>query len=71
MESGAGVAQREVGDLATWSLSSCKLGFGITQLRDNQTTTYWQFVRQHRFVDSSGWVGSLLMHPILCCCFLA
>ena len=36
-------ALREVGDAATWSLSSCKLGFGVPQLRDGLTTTYWQF----------------------------
>jgi hypothetical protein len=35
---------REIGDLAVWSLSSCKQGFGIDQLRDGLTTTYWQSV---------------------------
>lgn len=33
---------REVGDQAVWSLSSCKAGFGIDQLRDDTTDTYWQ-----------------------------
>ncbi|XP_028968472.1 anaphase-promoting complex subunit 10 [Galendromus occidentalis] len=33
---------REVGDQAVWSLSSCKPGFGVDQLRDNNTETYWQ-----------------------------
>jgi len=25
-----------------WSLSSCKQGFGVQQLREDETTTYWQ-----------------------------
>ncbi|KAK0075531.1 hypothetical protein PV326_011507 [Microctonus aethiopoides] len=33
---------REVGNHAIWSLSSCKPGFGVDQLRDNITETYWQ-----------------------------
>lgn len=33
---------REVGSIATWSLSSSKAGFGVEQLRDNSTETYWQ-----------------------------
>ena len=33
---------REIGDQAIWSLSSCKPGFGIDQLRDNNFDTYWQ-----------------------------
>ncbi|XP_040568116.1 anaphase-promoting complex subunit 10 isoform X2 [Lepeophtheirus salmonis] len=33
---------REVGNQATWSLSSCKPGFGVEQLRDDNTETYWQ-----------------------------
>ncbi|CAB4064703.1 APC10 [Lepeophtheirus salmonis] len=31
-----------VGNQATWSLSSCKPGFGVEQLRDDNTETYWQ-----------------------------
>eukprot|EP00050_Salpingoeca_kvevrii_P020474 m.99030 g.99030 ORF g.99030 m.99030 type:complete len:59 (+) comp8878_c0_seq3:148-324(+) len=34
--------RREIGDQAVWSLSSCKQGFGVEQLRDEQITTYWQ-----------------------------
>jgi anaphase-promoting complex subunit 10 len=30
---------REVGAFATWSLSSCKPGFGVEQLRDNSMET--------------------------------
>ncbi|XP_058054252.1 anaphase-promoting complex subunit 10 [Anopheles bellator] len=33
---------REVGSQAVWSLSSCKPGFGVDQLRDNSMETYWQ-----------------------------
>ncbi|RWS14448.1 anaphase-promoting complex subunit 10-like isoform X3 [Dinothrombium tinctorium] len=33
---------REVGSQAVWSLSSCKPGFGVEQLRDNCYDTYWQ-----------------------------
>jgi anaphase-promoting complex subunit 10 len=33
---------REVGGQAVWSLSSCKPGFGVDQLRDNVLDTYWQ-----------------------------
>lgn len=33
---------REVGGIATWSLSSSKSGFGVEQLRDNCVDTYWQ-----------------------------
>ncbi|KAL1923569.1 uncharacterized protein VTP21DRAFT_8549 [Calcarisporiella thermophila] len=33
---------REIGSLAIWSLSSCKAGFGVDQLRDDDLETYWQ-----------------------------
>ena len=33
---------REVGNQAVWSLSSCKPGFGVDQLRDDSNETYWQ-----------------------------
>eukprot|EP00039_Didymoeca_costata_P001052 m.49268 g.49268 ORF g.49268 m.49268 type:complete len:184 (+) comp10606_c0_seq1:15-566(+) len=33
---------REIGGNAVWSLSSCKQGFGVQQLRDGLTSTYWQ-----------------------------
>lgn len=33
---------REVGGQAIWSLSSCKPGFGVDQLRDDCLDTYWQ-----------------------------
>lgn len=33
---------REVGGIATWSLSSSKSGFGVEQLRDNCMESYWQ-----------------------------
>eukprot|EP00794_Sanderia_malayensis_P009015 gene9016-9979_t len=33
---------REIGAQGIWSLSSCKPGFGIDQLRDDNFDTYWQ-----------------------------
>lgn len=33
---------REVGGVATWSLSSSKAGFGVDQLRDESMETFWQ-----------------------------
>jgi anaphase-promoting complex subunit 10 len=33
---------REIGDEATWTLSSAKPGNGAVQLRDGNTSTYWQ-----------------------------
>ncbi|XP_067947104.1 anaphase-promoting complex subunit 10-like isoform X2 [Watersipora subatra] len=33
---------REIGSQAVWSLSSCKPGFGIQQLREPSTTKFWQ-----------------------------
>ena len=32
----------EIGGQAVWSVSSCKPGYGVAQLRDNSTDTYWQ-----------------------------
>ena len=34
--------EREIGDLAVWSLSTAKPGNGVEQLRDDNTDTYWQ-----------------------------
>ena len=33
---------REVGNQATWSLSSCKPGSGVEQIRDDNYESYWQ-----------------------------
>lgn len=33
---------REIGSQAVWSLSSCKPGSGVEQLRDNSNKTFWQ-----------------------------
>ena len=33
---------REIGHQAIWSLSSCKPGFGVDQLRDGNLESYWQ-----------------------------
>ena len=34
--------QREVGQMAVWSLSTAKPGNGVEQLRDDNIDTYWQ-----------------------------
>ena len=36
------IANREVGTLGVWSVSSCKSGYGVRNLRDNSFETYWQ-----------------------------
>ncbi|XP_068201284.1 anaphase-promoting complex subunit 10-like [Palaemon carinicauda] len=33
---------REIGHQATWSVSSCKLGFDVAKLTDDSVDTYWQ-----------------------------
>lgn len=33
---------KEVGSQAVWSLSSCKPGYGVSHVRDNDLDTYWQ-----------------------------
>jgi anaphase-promoting complex subunit 10 len=33
---------REVGHLASWSVTSAKLGNGVDCLRDEKTDTFWQ-----------------------------
>ena len=32
----------EIGTQAVWSVSSCKPGYGVGNLRDNSLDTYWQ-----------------------------
>ena len=36
------ISNREVGTLGVWSVSSCKSGYGVRNLRDNSLDTYWQ-----------------------------
>ncbi|CAK8683539.1 anaphase-promoting complex subunit 10-like [Clavelina lepadiformis] len=33
---------KEIGSQAIWSVSSCKQGYGVNLLRDNNLETYWQ-----------------------------
>lgn len=33
---------RDLSSEAVWTLSTCKQGFGVQQLLDRRTTTYWQ-----------------------------
>ena len=37
-----GAKLNEIGDEAVWSVSSCKVGFGVQQLRDGNLDSYWQ-----------------------------
>lgn len=32
----------EVGGNCVWSISTCKPGYGVTNLRDRSIETYWQ-----------------------------
>lgn len=34
--------EREIGQMAVWSLSTAKPGNGVEQLRDDNIDTYWQ-----------------------------
>ena len=38
--------EREIGQMAVWSLSTAKPGNGVEQLRDDNTETYWQYVKK-------------------------
>nr|XP_039251040.1 anaphase-promoting complex subunit 10-like [Styela clava]XP_039251041.1 anaphase-promoting complex subunit 10-like [Styela clava] len=35
-------SSREIGERAVWSVSSCKQGYGVTLLRDDNLESYWQ-----------------------------
>ena len=34
--------EREIGDQCVWTVSSCKNGYGVKNLRDEKRDTYWQ-----------------------------
>lgn len=36
------MSAREIGRQAVWTLSTCKQGFGVEQLRDGDAESYWQ-----------------------------
>ena len=36
------IQTREIGTLGVWSVSSCKSGYGVRNLRDDSLETYWQ-----------------------------
>ncbi len=40
--------RREIGNLAVWTLSSAKQGNGVEQLRDDNTSTFWQYATPRR-----------------------
>lgn len=35
---------KEIGNLASWTVSSCKPGCGVDELRDEDTNLFWQYV---------------------------
>lgn len=35
---------KEIGNLASWTVSSCKPGCGVDALRDDDTSLFWQLV---------------------------
>lgn len=43
---------REIGNHAVWSVSTCKVGFGVEQLRDGSLDSYWQCVDQNMHVET-------------------
>jgi anaphase-promoting complex subunit 10 len=40
----AALGLKEIGNLASWTVSSCKPGCGVDALRDDDTTLFWQWV---------------------------
>jgi len=36
--------RKEIGDEAVWTLSSAKVGNGVDQLRDDNLSTFWQYI---------------------------
>ena len=43
----------DLGNSAVWTVSSSKLGFGVQQLRDSCTDTYWQYACDSQFNSNS------------------
>jgi len=39
----AALGLKEVGNLASWTVSSCKPGCGVEALRDEDTNSFWQY----------------------------
>lgn len=40
----AALGLKEIGNLASWTVSSCKPGCGVEALRDDNTSLFWQYV---------------------------
>jgi len=38
---------KEIGNLASWTVSTCKPGCGVEALRDEDTNLFWQYVSPH------------------------
>lgn len=39
-----GLGLKEIGNLASWTVSSCKPGCGVEALRSDDTNLFWQYV---------------------------
>ena len=44
---------KEIGNLASWTVSSCKPGCGVEALRDEDTGLFWQYVYEASSEDAS------------------
>lgn len=42
----AALGLKEIGNLASWTVSSCKPGCGVEALRDEDTGLFWQYVHE-------------------------
>lgn len=49
----AALGLKEIGNLASWTVSSCKPGCGVEALRDEDTGLFWQYV----LIQWFGWWG--------------
>lgn len=58
---------KEIGNLASWTVSSCKPGCGVEALRDESTDSFWQYVHNHTFQDwtNKQSVGQMVPSPTI------
>jgi len=54
----AALGLKEIGNLASWTVSSCKPGCGVEALRDEDTGLFWQYVGKLLLIiwDTDFWV---------------
>jgi len=55
---------KEIGNLASWTVSTCKPGCGVEALRDDDTTLFWQYVFPTTISDISYQILTSLSHQI-------